>query len=99
MILPPVSVRFQGKGEIFQSGSLVQATFSARLAAELGLPFSFASHFAPTYMMHALNLYHRNFKPSKDLQKPYTMLGITLIAADTDEKAHKTRYFSATAIP
>lgn len=61
--------------------------FSAQLSAELGLPFSFASHFAPAYVMEALQIYHQNFRPSKDLQEPYTMLGINIIAADTDEQA------------
>lgn len=61
--------------------------FSAQLAAQEGLPFSFASHFAPTYTLPALQLYHQNFKPSKMLQEPYTMLGINVIAAETDEKA------------
>lgn len=86
---PTARVRaFPGEGQDVPIWLLGSSDFSARLAAELGLPFSFASHFAPTYMMHALNLYHRNFKPSKDLEKPYTMLGINIIAADTDEKAH-----------
>ncbi|MCM3712051.1 LLM class flavin-dependent oxidoreductase [Sporosarcina luteola] len=85
---PAARVRaIPGEGQDVPIWLLGSSDFSARLAAELGLPFSFASHFAPTYMMHALNLYHRNFKPSKDLQKPYTMLGINIIAADTDEKA------------
>lgn len=85
---PTARVRaFPGEGQDIPIWLLGSSDFSARLAAELGLPFSFASHFAPTYMMHALNLYHRNFKPSKDLEKPYTMLGINIIAADTDEKA------------
>lgn len=61
--------------------------FSARLSAELGLPFSFASHFAPAYVMEALQIYHQNFRPSKELDAPYTMLGINIIAADTDEHA------------
>ncbi len=61
--------------------------FSAQLSAELGLPFSFASHFAPAYVMEALQIYYQNFRPSKDLQEPYSMLGINIIAADTDEKA------------
>ncbi|MFS0690065.1 LLM class flavin-dependent oxidoreductase [Sporosarcina sp. 179-K 8C2 HS] len=85
---PDARVRaFPGEGQEIPIWLLGSSDFSARLAAELGLPFSFASHFAPTYMMHALNLYHRNFKPSKDLEKPYAMLGINIIAADTDEKA------------
>lgn len=61
--------------------------FSAQLAAAKGLPFSFASHFAPAYTMQALQLYHQNFKPSKFLEEPYAMLGINVIAAETDEKA------------
>src|SRR5690606_1661400 len=61
--------------------------FSAQLAAQKGLPFSFASHFAPDYMMQALQLYHQNFKPSKALDKPYAMLGVNIIAADTQERA------------
>lgn len=61
--------------------------FSARLSAELGLPFSFASHFAPAYVMEALQIYHQHFQPSLYLKEPYTMLGINVIAADTDEKA------------
>ncbi|WP_047985765.1 LLM class flavin-dependent oxidoreductase [Ornithinibacillus californiensis] len=61
--------------------------FSAQLAAHKGLPFSFASHFAPAYLFQALKLYRDNFKPSEQLDKPYVMLGINVIAADTDEKA------------
>lgn len=61
--------------------------FSAQLSAQLGLPFSFASHFAPGYVMEALQLYHEQFQPSKHLKEPYTMLGINVIAAETDEKA------------
>lgn len=63
--------------------------FSARLAAELGLPFAFASHFAPDYLLPALELYRENFRPSDVLQKPYAMVGINVIAADTDEEARK----------
>ena len=61
--------------------------FSAQLAAAKGLPFSFASHFAPAYVLQAMQLYHQNFKPSKYLKEPYAMLGINVIAAETDEKA------------
>lgn len=61
--------------------------FSAELSAQLGLPFSFASHFAPAYVMEALHIYYQNFQPSKHLQEPYSMLGVNIIAADTDEKA------------
>ncbi|WP_430789856.1 LLM class flavin-dependent oxidoreductase [Virgibacillus flavescens] len=61
--------------------------FSAQLSAEKGLPFSFASHFAPDYTIPALKRYRDNFKPSDKLQKPYAMLGVNIIAADTDEEA------------
>ncbi len=61
--------------------------FSAQLAAEKGLPYAFASHFAPRMMMQAVELYRRHFKPSAVLAKPYVMLGIPLVAADTDAHA------------
>lgn len=66
---------------------LGSSDFSARLAAEKGLPFSFASHFAPAYLDIALDLYRKHFKPSDQLQKPYAMIGVNVIAADTDEEA------------
>ncbi|MBU8905316.1 LLM class flavin-dependent oxidoreductase [Desertibacillus haloalkaliphilus] len=61
--------------------------FSARLAAKLGLPFSFASHFAPDYLLPALQLYRDQFQPSDVLDEPYAMIGVNVITADTDEKA------------
>lgn len=67
---------------------LGSSDFSARLSAELGLPFSFASHFAPQFALQALEIYHRNFKPSKEFKTPYVMMGISLVMADTDEEAH-----------
>ena len=67
---------------------LGSSDFSARLAAELGLPFAFASHFAPDYLYHALDLYRQNFKPSRSLSEPYVMLGVNVFAADTDDEAH-----------
>ena len=76
-----------GEGQDIPIWLLGSSGFSAQLAAQEGLPFSFASHFAPAYTMQALQLYHQNFKPSKKLQTPYAMLGINVIAADTDEKA------------
>jgi luciferase family oxidoreductase group 1 len=66
---------------------LGSSTFSAQLAAHLGLPFAFASHFAPAHLFPALQLYHSNFKPSEFLQKPYAMACVNVIAADTDEQA------------
>ncbi|SDM93799.1 luciferase family oxidoreductase, group 1 [Fictibacillus solisalsi] len=61
--------------------------FSARLSAQLGLPFSFASHFSPDNTLPALDVYRRNFKPSEVLDKPFAMVGVNVIAADTEEKA------------
>lgn len=61
--------------------------FSAQLAGQLGLPFAFAGHFSPEYILPALDLYRRNFRPSGDLEKPYAMLAINVIAADSDAEA------------
>lgn len=85
---PSARVRaIPGEGQDIPIWLLGSSDFSARLAADLGLPFSFASHFAPTYLMHALQLYHQLFRPSKTLQEPYVMLGVNIIAAETDEEA------------
>ncbi|WP_182104291.1 LLM class flavin-dependent oxidoreductase [Niallia taxi] len=61
--------------------------FSAKLAAELGLPFAFASHFSSDYTIPALQIYHQNFKPSTVLEKPYVMVGANVIISETEEKA------------
>lgn len=61
--------------------------FSAQLAGELGLPFSFASHFSPEYTVPALEIYRNCFRPSTILEDPYVMVGVNVIAADTDEAA------------
>ncbi|QYJ78040.1 LLM class flavin-dependent oxidoreductase [Shewanella acanthi] len=66
---------------------LGSSLFSAQLAAERGLPYVFAGHFAPRFLFQAIEIYRKNFKPSKVLDKPYVMLGLPLIAADTDEEA------------
>ena len=66
---------------------LGSSLFSAQLAAKLGLPYSFASHFAPRMMMQAIELYRREFRPSAQLDTPRVMLGIPLVLADTDEEA------------
>jgi luciferase family oxidoreductase group 1 len=68
---------------------LGSSMFSAQLAAELGLPFAFASHFAPDYMTHALHAYRTQFKPSDKLEKPHAMLGLSIVAADTDAEAKR----------
>lgn len=66
---------------------LASSTYSATLAAELGLPFAFASHFAPDELDHAISVYRRHFRPSRTLAKPYVMVGVPLIAADSDREA------------
>ncbi|WP_086475641.1 LLM class flavin-dependent oxidoreductase [Arenibacter amylolyticus] len=66
---------------------LGSSTFSAQLAGIKGLPYAFASHFAPTHLHDALRLYHQNFQPSKQCNTPYTIACVNVIAADTDEKA------------
>jgi luciferase family oxidoreductase group 1 len=66
---------------------LGSSDFSAALAAELGLPFAFASHFAPDYVNIALSGYRKHFQPSSVLAKPHAMIGVNVIAADTDEQA------------
>jgi luciferase family oxidoreductase group 1 len=61
--------------------------YSAQLAGQLGLPFSFASHFSPENTLGALKLYRRSFQPSDILQEPYAMVGVNVIAAETDQEA------------
>lgn len=70
---------------------LGSSDFGALLAAELGLPYAFASHFAPDMLLQALHLYRRNFKPSKQLDRPYTMAGVNVIAAPSDAEARRLR--------
>ena len=77
-----------GKGAKVPMWILGSSTFGAQLAAHLGLPFAFASHFAPSMMQQAIALYRSNFQPSAQLDKPYVMLGFNVFAADTDEEAH-----------
>ena len=66
---------------------LGSSLFSARLAAERGLPYAFASHFAPRLLLQALELYRGLFRPSATLAKPYVVIGVPLIAAPTDDEA------------
>ncbi|MEH6748151.1 MAG: LLM class flavin-dependent oxidoreductase [Maribacter arcticus] len=68
---------------------LGSSTDSAHLAAKKGLPYAFASHFATTHLMNALKTYHQEFQPSDVLQKPYTLAGVNIIVADTDEEAEQ----------
>lgn len=66
---------------------LGSSTFGAQLAAHLGLPYAFASHFAPQQLMQAIRIYRETFKPSAQLAKPYVMLGFNVFAAETDQEA------------
>jgi luciferase family oxidoreductase group 1 len=68
---------------------LGSSTFGAHLAAELGLPYAFASHFAPAALMPALQAYRAGFRPSRQLQKPYAMAGVNVVVADTDAEARR----------
>jgi luciferase family oxidoreductase group 1 len=66
---------------------LGSSTYGAQLAAMLGLPFAFASHFAPAMMMDAMAIYRQRFRPSEQLAAPYVMLGLNIVAAETDDEA------------
>ena len=66
---------------------LGSSLFSARLAAQRGLPYAFASHFAPRYLLQALELYRAEFQPSATLAKPYCAIGVPFVAAPTDDEA------------
>ncbi|MEP6671079.1 MAG: LLM class flavin-dependent oxidoreductase [Chthoniobacter sp.] len=66
---------------------LGSSDFGARLAAVLGLPYAFASHFAPDFLPEALEIYRRNFQPSAQLATPHVMVGVNVFAADTDAEA------------
>jgi luciferase family oxidoreductase group 1 len=68
---------------------LGSSTESARLAAAFGLPYAFASHFAPAQFMAAINIYRQNFKPSEHLAEPYVLACVNVVAADTDAEANK----------
>lgn len=68
---------------------LGSSTFGAHLAAELGLPYAFASHFAPEQLLAALDVYRSRFKPSEQLATPHAMVGVNIIAAETDREARR----------
>lgn len=78
-----------GEGTQVPLWILGSSTFGAALAAELGLPYAFASHFAPQQLMTALEVYRSRFKPSAQLQAPHAMVGVNIIAADTDAEARR----------
>ena len=76
-----------GEGQQVPIWILGSSLFGAQLAAMLGLPYAFASHFAPAQMMDAIAVYRAQFKPSRFLQRPHVMLGFNVFAADTDDEA------------
>jgi len=76
-----------GEGQNVPLWILGSSLYGAQLAAQLGLPYAFASHFAPGDLAQALRVYRQTFRPSEQLDKPYVMLGYNVIAADTDEEA------------
>lgn len=80
---------YPGEGSNVPLYLLGSSLFSARLAGMLGLPYAFASHFAPTYLMDALRVYRDSFQPSEQLKEPYTIACVNVIAADTNEEARK----------
>ncbi|WP_340026335.1 LLM class flavin-dependent oxidoreductase [Paenibacillus sp. FSL K6-1096] len=86
----PAGVRaFPGEGLNIPIWLLGSSGFSAQLAGQLGLPFAFASHFAPDYLLPALHLYRTSFRPSAVLDKPHVMVGLGVTAADTAEQARR----------
>lgn len=78
-----------GEGTEVPIWLLGSSTYSAQLAAALGLPFAFASHFAPAHLQDALYLYREKFQPSAQLEAPYAMACINVMAAETDEEAQR----------
>lgn len=68
---------------------LGSSLYGAQLAAHLGLPYAFASHFAPDALMQALAIYRERFRPSAQLDRPHAMVGINVVAADTDDEARR----------
>ena len=82
-------IAYPGAGTNIPVWLLGSSLYSAQLAAALGLPFAFASHFAPALLMQATEAYRDNFKPSMYLDKPYVMVGVPLVAAELDEEAQR----------
>ncbi|MFI6455484.1 LLM class flavin-dependent oxidoreductase [Streptosporangium amethystogenes] len=78
-----------GKGTDVPLYILGSSLFGARLAAALGLPYAFASHFAPNALQDAVSLYRREFKPSRQLDRPYVIAGVNVLAADTTAEAQE----------
>src|SRR4029450_9851640 len=84
-----------GRGTNVPLYILGSSRFGAQLAAALGLPYGFASHFAPPALVEAVSLYREKFEPSEQLEQPYVIAGLNVIAADTDAEAqehfHRTK--------
>ena len=80
-------VAYPGVGTEVPIWILGSSLFGAQVAAALGLPFAFASHFAPAAMLQALEIYRARFQPSRQLERPYVMLGFNIFAADSDAQA------------
>jgi len=78
-----------GAGEEVEVWILGSSTYGAQLAAHLGLPYAFASHFAPEQMKDAVTIYRERFRPSERLAAPYVMLGVNIFAAETDARARR----------
>jgi luciferase family oxidoreductase group 1 len=78
-----------GEGQEVEVWILGSSTYGAQLAALMGLPYAFASHFAPAQMEEALALYRSMFRASERLERPHAMLGLNVVAADTDEEARR----------
>jgi luciferase family oxidoreductase group 1 len=78
---------YPGEGTNVPIWLLGSSDFSARLAGKLGLPFAFAAHFQPGPLMPALHVYRASFRPSSVLERPYVMVGIPILVADSDEQA------------
>ena len=82
-------IAYPGVGTNVPVWLLGSSTYSAQLAAAMGLPFAFASHFAPAMLMEALADYRSQFKASQYLEKPYVIVGVPLVAAETDAEARR----------
>jgi len=87
---PRAAVRaVPGRGTEVPLWILGSSTFGAELAAALGLPYAFASHFAPDSLFEALEIYRSQFRPSRQLDHPYAMVGVNIVAAETDDEARQ----------
>jgi luciferase family oxidoreductase group 1 len=76
-----------GEGMDIPIWILGSSLYSAQLAAQMGRPYAFAGHFAPAMMMQALDIYRSRFRPSEALKTPYVIVGVPMVAAETDERA------------